>query len=311
MTDVIHVDAARLADLVSPEAAIAAVRQAFLGLVRGDFDLPHRLSLGAGAALVMPVHHIPSGETVIKSLSVNFDRAPAISGSTLWMSASSERVLVIDAGALTAIRTGAVVAVATDVLAAKDASGLCIIGAGAQSFHQVQSIAAVRQLQRVVVVDVDPTRSRSLADRLRRTLGPDVEVTTAPTPTQGVGGMGLVCCATTSLTPLFELAALTPDVHVNAIGAYRRDMAELGPDVLSAASVIVVDQLAAAMDEAGDIIRYVEMGAVSPDRFTELGTLLTSTAAPRIGMTIFKSVGLAIQDWAVASLVARRLDLAG
>ena len=93
MTDVIHVDAARLADLVSPEAAIAAVRQAFLGLVRGDFDLPHRLSLGAGAALVMPVHHIPSGETVIKSLSVNFDRAPAISGSTLWMSASSEHVL--------------------------------------------------------------------------------------------------------------------------------------------------------------------------------------------------------------------------
>ena len=219
MTDVIHVDAARLADLVSPEAAIAAVRQAFLGLARGDFELPHRLSLGAGAALVMPVHHIPSAETVIKSLSVNFDRAPAISGSTLWMSASSERVLVIDACALTAIRTGAAVAVATDVLAAKDASGLCLIGAGAQGLHQVLSIASVRQIHRVVV-----------------------------------------------------------------------------------------DQLAAAMDEAGDIIRYVEMNAVTPDRFTELGTLLTSTPEPRTGMTIFKSVGLAIQDWAVASLVARRLD---
>ena len=310
MTQVHHVDAARLASLVSPADAVAAVRDAFIALDAGDFDLPHRISLGNGSALVMPVQHVPSGETVVKALSLDFDREPAIRGTTTWCNRSGEDVVVLDAGPVTALRTGAVVGVATDLLAPPESSSLCVIGAGGQALHLVLCVDAVRRLSRVVVVARTEARAAPLVAHLREHLRPEVAVTVSTSVTESVRGVDLVCCATTATSPLFPVDDLDPGAHVNAIGAYRLDMAELGADVLAAASLVAVDHLPATMAEAGDVVAAVHSGAVEAGRLQELGRLLRVGSPERHGLTVFKSVGLAVQDWAVASLVARRLAAA-
>ncbi|SER48692.1 ornithine cyclodeaminase family protein [Streptomyces qinglanensis] len=299
-------------DAVPMNEAIDAVRRGFLDLAAGEFEMPTRTALRDGQFLVMSAHHRPTASAMIKTLSVNFGRTPAIAGSVVWSETGRPDQLVATAGTVTALRTGAAVGVATDLLARPGAARLTLIGAGGQAPDQIRAVHAVRPLRRLTVVDTDPRRAETLVETVQSEL-PGVELRTASDAESAVGDAEIVCCATSATAPLFPASALPERVHVNAIGAYRPTMREL-PAELLADSAVVVDELGAVLEESGEVIHALGAGVLTEDALTELGTALAppSAAAPSsgarlaeaTGRTVFKTVGVAVQDWAVARLLA-------
>ncbi|ELS51097.1 ornithine cyclodeaminase family protein [Streptomyces viridochromogenes] len=289
-------------EAVSMSEAIDAVRRGFIGLSGGDFEMPTRTALRDGQFLVMSAHHRPTESAMIKTLSLNFSRVPAIAGTVVWSTLDRLDHLIADAGAVTTLRTGAAVGVATDLLAPADADRLTLIGAGGQAPDQVRAVHTVRPLRRLTIVDTNTERAEALANTLQGELG-GTEIRTATDPASAVGDAHIVCCATPATSPLFPESALPAQVHVNAIGAFRPTMREL-PDELLATSTVIIDELDAILEESGEIIHALQTGAISQDDLTELGAALTAAPADRGKRTVFKTVGVAMQDWAIARLLA-------
>ncbi len=306
---VLTLSAAQVRAAVPMAAAVTAVREAFVGLARGEFEMPQRTVLAEGGFLAMSVHHRPTGTAMTKvlSLAAPGGRSPAILGTVVFGDRESEAQLVADASAVTALRTGAVSGVATDLLAPRDASRLTLVGAGGQAADQVRAVQAVRPLTHLTVV----ARTASSASRLVAELSPElpgVSVVAATDLAAAVAEADLVCCATTATSPIFALEDLRPQVHVNAVGSYRPPMREL-PDALLADALVVVDDRDAVLTEAGEVIRAVKAGLVEPSGLLELGTALVERREDRAGAegrTVFKSVGVAGQDWALARLLSQQ-----
>ncbi|MGY6652914.1 ornithine cyclodeaminase family protein [Amycolatopsis sp. TRM77291] len=302
--DVVTLGPEEIRAAVSMPDAIDAVRNGFLALRRGEFEMPARTALRDGGFLVMSTHHRPTASAAIKTLSLNFhDRVPAIVGTVVWSELGHGRHLVADAAEVTRIRTGAIVGVATDLLAPADAKTCTLVGAGGQAADQIRAVHSVRPLTELRIVSRRLERAEALGEALGTELNLDTVVTVADAG-QAVRDADIVCCATTATTPLFPLASLAGHAHVNAIGAFRPTMREL-PDELLADATVVVDQREAVLEESGEIIHAIEAGAIDEDDLIELGTALAEGAGERDGRTVFKTVGVAMQDWAIASLLAR------
>lgn len=292
----------QIREAVSMSEAIDAVRCGFIGLANGEFEMPTRTALRDGQFLVMSAHHRPTESAMIKTLSVNFNRAPAITGTVVWSTLDRLDHLAADAGAVTTLRTGAAVGVATDLLAAPDADRLTLIGAGGQAPDQVRAVHTVRPLRRLTVVDTNAERAQALVNTLQAELD-GTEILTATDPASAVQDAHIICCATPATSPLFPESALPAQVHVNAIGAFRPTMREL-PDELLADSTVIIDERDAILEESGEIIHALHAGAIAQDDLTELGTALTADPTDHGKRTVFKTVGVAMQDWAIARLLA-------
>jgi ornithine cyclodeaminase/alanine dehydrogenase-like protein (mu-crystallin family) len=299
---VISISAEQVRQAVSMADAIAAVRQGFIDLAAGEFEMPTRTALRDGQFLDMAAHHRPTGTAMFKTLSLNFTgREPAIVGSVVWNDLESTDVLVADAGAVTTLRTGAATGVATDLLAAADARRCVVIGTGAQAPDQVRAVRAVRPIDQLTLVGRDRVRAEELAAALADEMG-DVRVEVEMDVTAALSAADVVCCATTALDPLFAVDALPSQVHVNAIGSFRPTMREL-PDELLGGGLVVVDERVAVLEESGEIRHAIATGAMTADDMVELGVALTE-GVDRTPRTSFKSVGVAVQDWAVAHRLA-------
>ncbi|WP_406300163.1 ornithine cyclodeaminase family protein [Embleya sp. NBC_00888] len=294
--------AAEIRERVLMPEAIEAVREVLRDVAAGHFTLPPRLHFDNGRLLVMAAYHHPTAAAAVKTLSVEIDRVPAIQGTVVWTDPAGR--WVADAAAITTIRTGAIVGVATDVLARPRASVLALLGAGSQAPDQIRAVHAVRPLTALTVFDLDAARSESLVEAIAAEL-PGVRVRTTRHVADALADAEIVCCATSSSTPLFPLEALPPRVHVNAIGSFRPTMRELPDELFATADLVVVEQLRAALDEAGEIIHALGNGSRTTSEIYELAPLL-SACPPITGRTVFKTVGIAAQDWAIARLLARR-----
>jgi ornithine cyclodeaminase len=309
------VSAEHLRQLVPMSEAIDAVEAAFVSMTEGDGGQPRRLVSEDGTALAMvarPSHAgMPLGGTSMKLITVwEPNRArnlPTVHAVALWFDGESQRPeVLIEGAALTALRTGAATGVATRLLARPQSSTLAIIGAGGQAADQVRGVCAVRPIEEVVVF----SRGAS-AELLVERLGPefpDVRVRRAASAAEAVEDADVVCCATTSRLPVIPHDVIGPRTHVNAIGAYRPDMREVPSELFARAEIVAVDSLEAALAEAGDLIAAIADGAIADDAPVELGTLVKRPPRPPKSPTIFKSVGVAMQDWAICSLVSERVD---
>ncbi|HEY0693739.1 MAG TPA: ornithine cyclodeaminase family protein [Kribbella sp.] len=282
---------------VPMSAAIDAVRRAFLDLEAGYFVLPPRQAFGDGAVLVMSAYHSPTGTAVVKTIGINLNQVPAIRATAVWTGNGEH--LVADGTTITTIRTGAVVGVATELLAPADAATLALLGTGGQAADQVRAVLAVRRIEAVAVIGRNHGRAETLAASLSAEF-PAARFTPGTSIDEAVATADVICCATSSSTPLFELSALPERVHVNAIGAFRPTMRELPRDLLADASLVVVDQIEAALEESGEIIDATRAGSLAVDDLVELGAAL-STKPRTSGRTVFKSVGVGAQDWAIAN----------
>ncbi|MFN8473573.1 MAG: ornithine cyclodeaminase [Anaerolineae bacterium] len=301
-------------------AAITAVRQAFAQLALGEAQVPLRSALNFApdaVALVMPAYLAASGGLGLKVVTVtpaNSARGlPLIHALVVVLDAETGApIAALEGGWLTALRTGAASGAATDMLARHDAETLAVFGAGAQGETQALAACAVRQIRRVRLYDKTPGKAEALAARLAGLPGIPSDVAVAPDPASAVADADIVCTATTSPTPVFPGDILRPGTHVNAVGAFTLTARELDEAVVARAR-IVVDERNAAIAEAGDLVIPWQAGeAVGPEEWTELGAIAAGLEPGRQHadeITLFKSVGNAVQDVAVAALaVARAAD---
>jgi ornithine cyclodeaminase len=313
------IGAGLLRGLVSMPDAIEASRRAFTAAARGEVTSPLRSSLARQRVLIMPAEHV-SGSGLVKILSVEPAGAqagqPGIGGGVLWVDGVTGRIAaMVNAAALTALRTGAASGLATALLAAPASHILAMLGAGDQAADQVAGVCAVRPIREIRVYSRRPQRSEQLCGRLRAAY-PGLVARPLTSSREAVSGADVICAATRAGTPLFEADDLQPHAHVNAIGAYRLDMCEVPPEAFGRARTVVIDQLAAALAEAGDLVAALEAGYLQRADLVEMGDLLAAgpaagDGAPEAGLTIFKSVGIAAQDWAVCELAVRRARQAG
>ncbi|HEX6484634.1 MAG TPA: hypothetical protein VF043_37795 [Ktedonobacteraceae bacterium] len=310
-------DLYRCLDMTS---AIAAMRLAFNALSTGEAQAPQRQAIDLseqGLALLMP-SLLQTGEqrsfglkliTVIPHNPLR--NLPLLSATVLLLDATTGRTLAIMEGNwLTAMRTGAVSGLATDLLARQDSDVLALFGAGTQASTQVLAIHTVRPLREVRVVNRSDEHYSQLVAKLETMLRPNCPlIRRATTSGEALAGASLVACATTSRQPLFPRNEVEAGTHINAIGAFTPQMCEVDPETLAHAR-IVVDQREAALTEAGDLLQALAAGFIpGPETWIELGDVVTGRQAGRATddeITFFKSVGVAVQDVAAALYVYRK-----
>ena len=307
-------DGDRIRGAVPMGELLDAVEAAYRDVAAGRDRSPLRshVELSDGALLLMPGVRDGGTGASVKLVTVmphNAERGlPTIHAIVVWFDAATGRPLaLLDGAAVTAMRTGAASGVGSRLLARAGAETLVVIGAGAQAEWQIRAVLAARPIRRVLVYARDAARRDAFAARMAGVTG--VEVAAVPDPESAVRDADIVCCATTSREPVFEAAWLRPGTHVNGIGAFNLDMIELPPDLFGRASLVAVDSREAALAEAGDLVAAIEKGFVRPGDLVEVGSVDRTWVETRdpAAITVFKSVGLAIQDVAAAELIAARL----
>ena len=291
--------------------AIRAVKEALVQLSTGQARVPVRTSLEIPefrtTALVMPAYLPRTKRIGLKLISLCEDNPakglPLAQAVTLIMDAERGTPLaVMDATYLTAVRTGAASGAATDALARKDARVAAIFGAGVQGKTQLEAVAAVRPIRKALIFDLNPRAAADYAEEMGQKLSLDVEPASSP---EALRQADIICTATTSIVPVFSDGDLKPGVHINAIGSYKPHVREIPGKTIKRAGVYV-DQRQACLDEAGDLIiplreKLIDEGHIR----AEIGEVLAGLKPGRSSedeVTVFKSVGNAALDLAVASL---------
>lgn len=298
--------------------AIEAMRAAFIAFSEGRAHIPQRLSISIpeqeGITLVMP-GYVPPDALGLKVVSV-FPRNPARGLPTLSALVvmldpeTGAPAALLDGAFLTAWRTGAASGLATDLLARPDAESLALIGAGAQARTQLLAVAAVRSLRRVRVYSRTPARAQALIEEMQGQEGIPQDIAVAPTPEAAVAEADIVCTATNSSIPVFDGQALRPGTHINAIGSFTLEMRELDEETFRRAARVVVDSRAAALAEAGEVVWAIRQGILREADLVELGEIAAGRRPGRERpeeITLFKSVGLAVQDLVAAQRVWQRI----
>ncbi len=283
-----YLDAGDVRAALPMDLAIDAMRTAF----SDDRETPQRVLLGS--SLFMPGRvGAHSGIKVVSTVPGN----PA--GIVVVFDGDGSPLGAVDGPTLTAIRTGAGCGLATDLLAAPAADTMAMLGSGAMAADQIAAVAAVRPIERVLIW----SRSLSHAEALAARTAGGIAVEDAD---GAVGDADIVTTATPATSPLFDPDALGRGTHVNAIGAFTPEMCEL-PAATVRAAFVVVDDIDAAVVEAGDLIQ----AGVTPAA-TVADLLAGRSLAPAPGeTTVFKSVGISSQDVAAAVAALRRAEELG
>jgi len=304
------IDAGSLRSLVPIERLLDAVEAAYRDVAAGRDRSPlrHHVELGGGGLLVlMPAVREGGSGAAVKLISWvpgNPERGlPTIQGIVTWFDAQTgEPAFQLDAPTVTAMRTGAASGVGARLMARSDATVMALFGAGVQAEWQIRAVLAARPIREVRVYSRTPAPREAFAAAMDAQVPATVRA--VDSPEEAVHGADIVCCVTPSQTPVFDAAWLEPGAHVNAIGSFRMGMVEVPPEAFGRAALVAVDSRAAAAAEAGDLAAAVAAGQLDADEYVEIGSLAPGWAANRdpAAITIFKSVGLAIQDLATADL---------
>lgn len=301
---------------------ISLMHEALVSLAGGLAHQPLRTIVrppgAAGVMGLMPAYSSGARPAFgLKAISV-FGGNPARGkdshqGAVLLFSAETGELLaVVNASAVTAVRTAAVSGVATRALAREDAGDLCVIGAGVQARSHVEAMAHVRRIRRCRVAGRRFERARRLADELRESYAFPVEA--VETVEAALRGADLVVTATNSAEALVRREWVSEGAHLNAVGACTPNARELDAATVAASSLFV-DSVESTVNEAGDYLRAVREGAVAPGHIrAELGEVLSGTKPGRTSadeITLFKSLGLAVEDLAAAEYLYRKAEEAG
>jgi len=281
-----YLDAETVRRCLSMDDAIESMRIAF----SVDREIPQRVQLGSSMFMPGRVGE-HTGFKVVSTVPGN----PV--GLVAIFDGSGVPVGLVDGPTLTVIRTGAGAGLATDLLAASEASSMTMLGAGTLAFDQIAAIRAVRPIEKIVVWSRDPGNAQALAEIVGGVMARNAD--------EAVRNADIITTATPASAPLFDHASVPQRVHINAIGAYTPTMTEIPPAFVYEAFV-VVDDYAAAAAEAGDLL----VSGRTPD--VDLADLLESGSQDPGPRTLFKSVGVASQDIAAATAAlanAERLGL--
>jgi len=301
--------------LLPMSEAMAAVEEAFRQYALGNVTMPLRSTIRIpgykGVNLGMPAYIGGEMDALgLKVVSVYGDNParynlPTVIATVLLNDPRSGALLAIMDGTwLTAMRTGAAGGVAAKYLARADARVATILGAGVQGRTQLMAACEARKLRRTYVYDTAPERSQTFAGDMSTKLG--VEVIATDDLEMAVTEADILVAASNAHEPIFPGAWLRPGTHINGIGSHAPAARELDSETVRR-SLVIADQREACLAEAGDIIIPIQEGAITAEHIHgELGQVITGQVAGRTSddqITLFKSVGLAMQDVSTAARI--------
>lgn len=307
---------AEVAAVLDPDSAVAALRAAFAQHGRGRAQVLGRHRATAtqdGAALA-----ISAMGAILDADAAADGGLPAVLGTkvysarngryhflvSLFSAATGAPIATLEANEFTRLRTAAATAVAADLLARPDARTLAVFGAGIQARAHAEALYRVHRFERVLVC------ARSGADALARELQAALGLTVrSAAVAEAAAEADVIVTATRSATPLFDGGLVKAGAFVAAVGTSTPTARELDDALLGRASLVAVEWLGAARHEAGELV-LAAPGVVPAERLVELGALLVEPR-PRgpLDIVVYKSVGIGLEDVALARLVARRLGL--
>lgn len=311
---ILTVTAPEVHALLPMDECIEAMADALRSLAAGHAVLPlrqvirlpgtHNALATMPAALAQPVE--ASGVKIITIFPDNTDSPyDAHQGAVLLFESEHGRLCaIIDGTAVTSIRTAAVSAVATRVLARSGARELAILGSGVQAEQHLRAMRLARPIRRVRVWSARPARARAFALEMSRIH--DIEVEPCRTAREAVAAADIICTATSSREPILAGEWVAPGTHINAVGSSTATARELDSAAVARARLFV-DLRESALSEAGDFLMARAAGVIDDEHILgEIGEVLLGTCEGRSSdddVTLFKSVGLAVEDVAAAHLI--------
>jgi ornithine cyclodeaminase len=308
---ILFLNSSEIKTLLPMSECIELMATALADLSRGEFHLPLRMIVrppdARGLMAMMPAYRGGSRSSYgLKALCFFHDNPfinkDAHQGCVLLSSGETGELLAImNATTITALRTAAVSAVATRALARDDAATLAIIGAGVQARQHLLALSQVRPIKHARVFSPTPSHPKQLAEEMQMLLPFPIEPVTSAQ--QALDNADLIVTATSSRQPVLSRTWISNGAHINAIGTYSPQSREIDSETMAAARIFT-DRRESALNEAGDYLLAVEEGAISPDSIiAEVGEVLLGNKQGRTSdneITLFKSLGLAIEDLACA-----------
>jgi ornithine cyclodeaminase len=303
--------------LLPMRECITVMAEALSSLARGEMHQPLRMVIhppeASGVIAMMPAYRSGADSVFgLKAICVFPGNAEngkdAHQGGVLLFSGDTgEPLAMMNASAITAIRTAAVSAVATRALARADACELAIIGAGVQARSHLAAISCVRQIRRARIASRRFDHAQRLASDVQEHF--DFPVNAVESVQSAVADADVIVTATTSLEPVLRREWISPGSHINAVGTFSPKAREIDTATMVAASLFV-DRRESALNEAGDYLIAAAEGVIGPDHIrAELGEVLIGTAPGRTTadeITVFKSLGLAVEDLAAAAYLYQK-----
>jgi ornithine cyclodeaminase/alanine dehydrogenase-like protein (mu-crystallin family) len=281
---------------------IAAVEAAMRELGEGEaHNEPRRRAFAPGGLLNVMFAYFPGGKcTGLKAYTVSNGRVRFL---VMMYRLDGSLEALIESDFMGAYRTGAATAVAAKALGMRGPTTVALVGTGWQAATQALALSRVLEIRELRVFSRKPERRSAFAAEMEEQLG--VLTVDAPTAEVAVRGADIVVTVTTSHKPVLEAGWVEPHALVAAIGSNFRNRAEVPSELVERAQTVVVDQLAAAQLESGDLIQAHEAGKFEWSEAVELGTVVAGgwERPERPGITLFESHGLALWDLAAASVV--------
>jgi len=293
---------------ITMSQAIAAMENAFLQLATHQVKLPLRTGINIdkeqALTLTMPAYLEQDNALGLKVVSIfpnnPAQNKPAITGFIMLLDArTGEPKALMDAAFLTSLRTGAISGLVTQYFAREDAKHVAIIGSGVQAETQLEAVATVRDIQQVSIWSRDVKNARKFAKKMAH----QYDINVYESVPLAIRDADIICTATGSTEALIHLGDVQAHAHINAIGSHTPNMKELSNDLLNRA-IVIVDQISAVLAESGEIISALAHNQLKQETMIEIGEWLThKNTNYQNCLTVFKSVGLSIQDLSVASVV--------
>ncbi len=288
-------------DLLDVATAIPLVEAAFRGLSDGKAqNIPRARSFAKGIAL----HAMSAAAEYLGYVGwkvYTTTRRGARFHVGLSEIASGELVALIQADYLGQVSTGSASGVATQYMARGDARTVGVFGTGKQARTQLKAVCSVRRIERAEVYSRNAERREKFAAEMTEYCG--TRVVAVHSPQEAVREKDILICATTSEVPLFEGRDIEPGTHLNVVGSNYLAKTEIDVDTVHRADIIVCDSIEACRREAGDFVAALEAGVTDWALMHDLGDVVTGRQTGRANaeqITLFKSVGLAIEDVAAA-----------
>ena len=313
--DIKLLTASEIEVLVSMNDAIQAMEQAFLSFSSGRSQVPQRyVSTFDNTSMdlfLKPAYSKDIGRAAIKIITQNNDVSrkgtPGILGVVLLVDLKTGAFLsMMDGACITALRTGAASGIATKYLAIKEAQCLAIFGCGAQARTQFEAVCKVRTIKELLLYDINIDVAKKFKEELDSQYAISTHIERNLT---NLKRADIICTATNAERPLFSLHEIKTGVHINAVGSYKPNMQEIDPHILKEGT-LYVDSRESVLQESGDLIKPINSKTFTSEVIkAEIGELFNSKVSGRKmskDITIFKSVGLGVQDLFMAHEIYKK-----
>lgn len=303
--------------VLSMKDAVQADKDALAMYSANQTDIPLRANLNVpeheGQSLYMYGYAAPANALGVKIVSVypkNIEKGlNSVPATMVLVNAETGEVCcMMDGTFLTRIRTGAVSGAATDVLARKDASVFALFGTGGQAETQLEAVLCVRPIKEVKVYDLNNERAKEFAKNMQNQYGSqyDVTITAVSSPEEALLDADIVTAVTTAPKAVFDGKLVKKNAHINGVGSYTPQMAEIDSYIVENADLVVVDTRDGAINESGDLINPINAGKLKESDCIELGEIIGKKVSGRTSddqMTFFETTGSAVLDIVTAQRI--------